>query len=373
MVNTTQRLFLLAAEPSGDVLGQAIISGLKQRYPLLRYCGVGGPLMESAGNFTSIIPLSELSVMGVVSIIKRLPFLVRSAHCIKKAITTTCPTALLTIDAPELSLRISQSIRGIPRIHTVAPSVWAWRPKRAHTLRRQTDHLLTLFPFENAYFPHVPSTWVGHPVADQPPGSADAFWSKHGPRQPMVCLLPGSRTSEIKRLLPVFLESAQRLKRHCPPLRVVLVCPQSARWLMDSVPDDILIISDEKEKNNVFAAATVAIAASGTVTLELARHKTSMVVGYRISSLSWHLARRLVTLSHVCLLNILADHPFVPECLQDDCCPDNIVPQVLSLLNNTAQRHNQIQTSSDLVTSLGCPHNTFSQRCAQHIGAIAGL
>jgi lipid-A-disaccharide synthase len=361
------RIFVVAAESSGDMLGQHIMKGLSDRFPSLVYEGVGGPLMESQGHFSSMISLSSLSCMGIFSVAKKLPFLLKSLSKVRYRIRHMQPTALLTIDAPDFSLRISQSIAGMPRIHCVAPSVWAWRPGRAKTMVKKTDHLLTLFPFESRYFQHMRSTWVGHPVAEQPLGCANRFWSCYGEREPLVCLLPGSRQSEVDRCLPIFLEAVKRLRHQRPNLKVVMVCPPHLRFYIERLCDSVLIVSNEKEKRDVFAATTLAIAASGTVTLELARQGVSMVVGYRLSALSAWIARSMIKISHVCLLNILSDKPFVPECIQDDFCPESICYHAAILLDAEKARTQQIRQSQQVIHRIKGHPSSFGANAARAI------
>ena len=351
-------VFVIAAEPSGDLLGRHIIRGLSKRFPTLSYRGVGGALMESAGHFSSIIPLSQLSCMGLVSIVKKLPFLVKCLSKVRRCIQQVRPMALVTIDAPDFSLRISQNMRDIPRIHCVAPSVWAWRPGRAKALAQKTDHLLTLFPFEAKYFRHMDTTYVGHPSAETPLGCADRFWSQYYEKSPMICLLPGSRKSEVDRCLPIFLEAAKQISMHKPGVKIVLVCPLSLRDYISKRCPGIKIFSDESEKRDVFAATTLAITASGTVTLELARQGVSMIVGHRLSSLSAWIAQRMVKIPHVCLLNILSEYPFVPEYLQENLSPEALCRHAMTFLDSPCTRHAQILQSQKVLDSIqGYPHS----------------
>ncbi len=367
------RLFVIAGEPSGDMIGAAIIQGLRQLYPFLTYEGIGGPLMEEQGHFRSLVPLSALSHMGLWAIVRHFPSLRRIFYQTLKSIEASSAVGLLTIDSPEFCLRISRRVRSIPRIHCVPPAVWAWRPKRATSLMPYaTDHILSLFPFEAPYFEHMNYTFIGHPVSDVPLGDKDRFWRTYGPERPMLCLLPGSREREVRTFLPVFLDSARLLKRQNPDLFVVIVCPMSMKGLARALAPDSLILTQEQDKRDVFAAATVALAASGTVTLELAVHGTPMVIGYQVPRLTGWVIKQLASVRSVGLINIVAGDPFVPECLQENFTPEKLAQEVSLLFHDQAQRTLQRLRSAQAIACLKA-EQAFHQVSAQTIGSVLKL
>lgn len=354
------------------MVGESILRGLRQRFPHLSYTGIGGPRMEEAGSFHSLVPLSSLSHMGLWAIIKNLPALSRIFYSTLVAIRQQKPVGLLTIDAPEFCLRLSRRISEIPRIHCVAPAVWAWRPRRALTMSRATDHVLSLFPFEAPYFSHMPYTFVGHPVLERPPGCAAAFWQIHGQERPLLCLLPGSREQEIRKFLPVFVQTLEQIQSKNPEVYGVIVSPSALEPLVRMLAPHVPILVGEQEKSHAFAAATLALAASGTVTLELALHGTPMVLGYRVPRLTAWMIRRLIHVSSVGLINIVAREPLVPECLQDRFTPEILCQEVRTLLHNPMLRQAQREKTTQALDSLRtyAPFSTFA---AQTIGEILHL
>lgn len=336
-----QTLFVVAGESSGDVLGASILRALKHKIPDLPIIGIGGPQMEAAGHFTSLLPFHHLSVMGIWQVLRRLPHFWSLLNHTKQAMTQCAPTALLTIDFPGFCLRLSRwagkAFPDMPRIHCVAPSVWAWRPGRANHMARDTDHLLSLFPFEPPLFPMVPCHFVGHPVMEQPLGDPQRFKTKypHLAQGPFLCVLPGSREQEIRAFLPTFIQAFQHLKLQIPTLQGGIVTPPFFRPYIHTLNLPISLIEPE-DKWDAFASARAALAASGTVTLELARQGTPMVVGYKVSKPTEWIMRRLLKISSISLVNILAMEACVPECLQKNFTPAVLAGHLLPLLQNDA-------------------------------------
>lgn len=341
-----KKLFVIAGEPSGDVLGSAIIRGLRRLRPDLHYIGIGGPLMEQEGGFNSLVPLETLSHMGLWNIIKNLPQLRSVLNGTFDAIQAQQPSGLLTIDSPEFSLRLSRRVRNIPRIHCNPPTVWAWRPGRARRLAKYTDHILSLFPFEADYFKHMSYTFVGHPVCEMPLGKAKDFWIQHKIEpSSMLALLPGSRLQEIKRLMPIFLKTLERLQKILPYLQAFIACPPSLKQAITDFAPPCPIITDEQEKRNAFAASKLALCASGSVTLELAKQDTPMIIVYQVAPLTGWFLKKMISIPYVGLINILAyfqrTSVCVPECLQENCTPDVLTAKVLDLLTDPHILHQQ--------------------------------
>jgi lipid-A-disaccharide synthase len=340
----TLRLFLVAGEASGDRLGAALIRGLREvSGEELELHGIGGPLMEAEG-LTSLFPMDELSVMGLTEILPRLRSLLARVAQTAETVLDLKPDALITIDSPEFSLRVSAKVKAraehMPTIHYVAPTVWAWRAKRARKMAKSIDHVLALFPFEPPYMQAegMSCDFVGHPVTTEPVATeadAAAFRAEHGiaPDAPLILVLPGSRRSEIDRLAPVFGEALRPVLRAHPEARLVLpttenVAPMLAEKLK-SWPAAPLILDPRGQrsaeflhkKRAAFAAADVALAASGTVSLELAAAETPMVVAYDMSWMSRKIIGAMLKVDTVTLVNLVSDTRAVPEFLGPDCRP----------------------------------------------------
>lgn len=343
---------IIAGEASGDNLGAGLMDGIREAAPDAIFIGVGGPAMQAKG-LDSIFPMSDLSVMGIAEVLPKLRALLTRIKETASFIQTKRPDVVVTIDSPDFNFRVAKRLlgEGIPLVHYVAPSVWAWRPKRAKKIAGIYHHLLTLLPFEPPYFEAegLPSTFVGHPVVigGVDKGDAEAFRSSHNiaPKAPLLCLLPGSRSSEISRLLPVFLQTLKQLRKHMPDLHAVFpTIPHLISEVRAALHglDNVSIVSDERGKIDSFSASTAALAASGTVALELAMAGVPTVIGYKVSPMSAFLARRLVNLEFYSLPNILLGREVMPEILQEDCTADNLVSRLYPLLSDNAARKDQL-------------------------------
>ncbi|MBC8445133.1 MAG: lipid-A-disaccharide synthase, partial [Rhodospirillaceae bacterium] len=349
----TPLVYLIAGESSGDNLGAGLIDDIRALNPDARFAGIGGPAMQAKG-LNSLFPMSDLSVMGVAEIIPRLGLLLRRIRQTASHVREIHPDVVVTIDSPDFSFRVARRIKGqgIALVHYVAPTVWAWRPKRAAKIARLYDHLLTLFPFEPPYFERegLASTFVGHPVVHGKIGGGDGgkFRALHtiGTDAPVLCMLPGSRRSEISRLLPVFREALDRLRRQIPVLHCVLPTvphmERDVRHMLEGI-NDITIVVDPEQKADAFAASNAALAASGTVALELAMAGVPGVIGYRMNAATAVLARRLIRIPYVSLVNILCDKEVMPERLQERCTPDELYTELLPLLSGDKRRELQLQ------------------------------
>ena len=336
----TLKLFLIAGEPSGDRLGAALMAGIRQLSPDVTFDGIGGPLMQAEG-LTSLFPMEELSVMGIAEVLPKYFPLKRRIRQAAAAVLASGAEALVTIDSPDFCLRVAAIVKAarpdFRTIHYVAPSVWAWRPGRAAKMARIIDHVLALLPFEPPYMTAAGMTcdFVGHPVVSEPLASENEKAPFAG-KGPLLLALPGSRRSEVTRLAPVFGEVIGRLKATHPDLRVALptvrgvadlVRELTATW---SVQPEI--ITDPSAKRGAFAAADVALAASGTVSLELAANGCPMVIAYDMHWFSWWLMQRAALIDTVTLVNLVSDSRVVPEFLGPDCRPDLIAPALEALL-----------------------------------------
>ncbi|OYX27128.1 MAG: lipid-A-disaccharide synthase [Rhodobacterales bacterium 32-66-7] len=336
------KLFLIAGEPSGDRLGAALMAGLKALYPDVGFTGIGGPLMQAEG-LPSLFPMEELSVMGIAEILPKYFPLKRRIREAAAATLADNPAALITIDSPDFALRVAKLVKaarpGLRTIHYVAPSVWAWRPGRAAKMARVIDHVLALLPFEPPYMTAAGMScdFVGHPVVAEPlasPRETAAF--RDGATQPLLLALPGSRRGEVARLAPVFGEVIGRLKALHPGLRVALPTLRGVAGLVREVtaawPVQPEIIEDAATKRAAFAAADVALAASGTVSLELAANACPMVIAYDMHPVTLWLMRRAALIDTVTLVNLVSETRVVPEFIGPDCRADKIAPALTSLL-----------------------------------------
>lgn len=331
------RLFLIAGEPSGDMLGAALMAGLKQLEPGIAFQGVAGPRMQAEG-MASLFPMSELSVMGLAEILPKYRQLKRRIAETAQAVLEARPDALLTIDSPDFCLRVARIVRetdpSIRIVHYVAPSVWAWRPGRAEKMARHVDQVLALLPFEPPYMEAVGlrCDFVGHPVvtmAQADRAQADALRHRLGidPSSTLVLALPGSRRGEVSRLAPRFGQALSLLRQRRPDMQVVLpAAPSVADLVRDVIADwpqplHVIDAGLEAEKRAAFRAADVALAASGTVSLELAAAETPMVVGYDMAWLTMKIMQRMALIDTVTLVNLVTDSRVVPEFLGERCRP----------------------------------------------------
>lgn len=332
--------FLVAGEASGDRLGAALMAGLRQLQPGAGFAGVGGALMQKQG-LESLFPMDELSIMGLVEILPRYRQLKRRIRQTAEACLASGAKALITIDSPDFGLRVAALVRAanpaIRTIHYVAPSVWAWRPGRAARMARVIDHVLALLPFEPPYMTAAGMScdFVGHPVVAEALASP-AEQARFTAPGPLILALPGSRRAEITRLAPVFGASLARVRDSHPDLRVVLPTLPGLVPLVQAVTADWplrpQIVTDMAEKRGAFAAANAALAASGTVSLELAANGCPMVIAYDMNRLTLWLMRRAARIDTVTLVNLVADSRVVPEFIGAACRPDLIAPALLDVL-----------------------------------------
>ena len=335
-------LFLIAGEPSGDRLGAALMAGLRTLSPGIRFQGIGGPLMQAEG-LDSLFPMEELSVMGLVEVLPKYFALKRRIAQAADAALASGAAAMVTIDSPDFCLRVAALVKAarpdMATVHYVAPSVWAWRPGRAARMARVIDHVLALLPFEPPYMTAAGMScdFVGHPVVAEPLASAAERAQMAGPG-PLVLALPGSRRGEVARLAPVLGQALGQIKAVHPDLRVALPTVRGVadlvRELSSQWPVRPEIIEDAGTKRAAFAAADVAIAASGTVSLELAANGCPMVIAYDMNRVTLWLMRRAALIDTVTLVNLVSETRVVPEFIGPECRAEQIAPAVLALLQS---------------------------------------
>lgn len=373
-------VYLIAGEPSGDLLGSGLIDGIRKVCPGARFMGVGGPAMQRRG-LDSLFPMGDLSVMGIAEVLPRLRLLLRRIRETASHVKKIRPDIVVTIDSPDFSFRVARRLKGetIPLVHYVAPTVWAWRPKRAAKVAGLYDHLLALFPFEPPYFERegLPTTFVGHPVISSKAGNGDRFRTRHNidRETPVLCILPGSRWSEVSRLLPVFLKTLNQLRVQFPLLHAVMPTVPHLEQQVRRVAGEtsnISVIVGREQKADAFAASKAALAASGTVALELAMARVPSVIGYRLNAVTAMLARRLVRTQHVSLVNILLAGEVMPERLQERCTPEELSAKLAPLLSPGMERNQQLAAFDQVSRLLTPPEGTPDDIAAREVLRIAG-
>ncbi|WP_120496081.1 lipid-A-disaccharide synthase [Kiloniella sp. EL199] len=376
-------IYLIAGEPSGDQLGARLMTALKEETGgNVRFAGVGGERMSVEG-LESLFPISEISVMGLAEVLPHIPNILRRIKQTKEHVLKIEPSALVTIDAPGFSLKVSKGLKGqsIPLIHYVAPSVWAWKPKRAEKISRYLDHLLTLLPFEPPYFEKhgLATTFVGHPVLE---GESLAGISRDqicseisfDPSAPTLTVLPGSRRGEVSRLGPVFRDTVAELVKVLPDLQCVIPTVKNVRPAIDELtenwPTPVRVIEGVAGKHKAFKCSDVALAASGTVALELAVDHVPTVVAYKVAPVTAFLAKFFLKIKYASLANILLDREVQPELIQEKCNVPNLVERLSSLFHDKGKREEQIAGYIQSVAMLKAGNDMPSTKAAKTILSV---
>jgi lipid-A-disaccharide synthase len=354
------RVFLVAAEESGDHLGAALIAALRaRRGGAVEFAGVGGEAMTAHG-MPSLFPIDDLAIVGL-GILGKLPLILRRIRETAAAVVRARPDVLVIIDSPDFTHRVARRVRAaapdIPIIDYVSPSVWAWRPGRARAMCGYIDHVLALLPFEpdaHARLAGPPCTFVGHPLSERigslRPNAEEARRRLADP--PVLLMLPGSRRNEIRRLLPIFAGALDLLARRSGPIELVL---PTLPHLVDHIRAAASgwrtpprIATDAGAKLAAFRTARAALAKSGTVTLELALAGVPMAAAYKVSALEAFVARRMIRVPSVILANLVLGENIVPEFLQEDCTPDALAAALAPLLADTPERRRQAEAFARL-------------------------
>ncbi|MEZ5875209.1 MAG: lipid-A-disaccharide synthase [Hyphomicrobiales bacterium] len=371
-------IFVISGEASGDNLAGRLMGALKEQTGgHVRFAGVGGP-QSAAQGLDSLFPMQELSVMGITEVLPHLPRILMRLNQTVAAARALEPDIVVTVDSPSFTLRVAERLHrtGIPVVHYVAPQLWAWRAGRAKKLGRRVDHIMALLPFEVDFFATfgIPCTYVGHPAIEAGALSGDgvAFRERHRLSRdgPVLCVVPGSRHGEVRRMLPVYGEVLRRLKENHPDLHVVVpVAPAVADEVEAATKDwpfPVTLVTNPDERFDAFAACDAALAKSGTVTLELALAQVPMVVAYKVNAATAFLVRRMgVSVSHASLVNLLANREIVPEFLQEDCTAEKLADAVDILLSSQEVRDAQRQGFREVLKALGDATPPPSQRAAK--------
>ena len=379
-LNHSPTIAIIAGEVSGDILGAGLIHALKACYPHAKFIGIGGERMIAEG-FETLFDMEELSVMGLVEVLKHLPRLLKIRRSIIEQLSALKPDIFIGIDAPDFNLDVELKLKqqGIKTIHYVSPSVWAWRQKRVYKIAAATNLVLAFLPFEKAFYDrfNVPCRFIGHTMADAiplKPNRDDACQLLNlDPAQRYVAMLVGSRGSEVEFLSEPFLQTAQLLHQRYPDVKfLVPLINQKRRQQFEQIKQrvapelDMILLDGNARAAMITAEAT--LLASGTAALEARLCKSPMVVGYRMKPFTYFLAKRLVKTKYVSLPNLLADEMLVPELIQEDCNPTKLAEKLSLYLSEdksaVQNRHVLLQRFAELHQMIQC---NADQQAAQAV------
>lgn len=380
MAQRTQRrrIGIVVGEASGDLLGASLMHALRRHYPDCEFSGIGGPRMLAEG-FHSFFPMDRLSVMGLFEPLKRLPELLRIRSFLKTHFTEQPPTVFIGIDSPDFNLNIEAHLKqaGVPSVHYVSPSVWAWRQGRINNIAQSVDLILTLLPFEADFYQkhHVPVRFVGHHLADDIPLKVDAFEARArlgiSSKGPLMALLPGSREGEVERMGPLFLETARLCVQARPDLEFVVPAagPERYRQIHHQLAAyvDLPLHLVQGQSREALAAADLALLASGTVSLEAMLLKTPMVVAYRMSWPSFVIVKAMLKTPFVSLPNLIAGEALVPELLQSAAKPQTLYRALMRYLEQPEQGRELVERFEQMHRSLA---RNASDRAAAAIAEL---
>jgi len=372
-------IMLVAGEPSGDLLGGQIMGALRDLTDgKVKISGVGGDTMIAQG-LESLFSITDTSLMGISEVLPKIPVLLRRIREAVDHAIKTRPDAVVLIDAPDFTHRVAKQLKRrapeITIIKYVAPQVWAARPKRAETMARIMDHLLVLLPFEPKFFEAhgLDTRFVGHPVVERvEQGDGAAFRNRHGisAEAKLLAVLPGSRRGEIKLMLPVFRDTCARLVKDVPDLQTTIVTMDQVADVIKAAtknwPTSITLV-ESSEKLDAFASVDAALAASGTVTTELALAKVPMVVGYRLSGFTYAIYRWLINVPYMTLINLIKKSGVVPEFAQGDCTAGNLAEEASRLLKDPEVAMRQVKGCQSALEDMGLGSTPPSTRAAQAI------
>ncbi|MCC8371373.1 MAG: lipid-A-disaccharide synthase [Rickettsia endosymbiont of Pseudomimeciton antennatum] len=378
------KIYLIAGEISGDFIGSRLIRSIKELYKLeemqLEFVGVGGSQMEEAGLECSLFPMSQINLMGFVEII---PHIFRITKLIKQTIDDIIqhnPDLLITIDSPGFTYRVVKKVRearpNLKIMHIVAPSVWAYKPSRAMKYAKIYDYLLALLPFEPPYFQKVglDCRYIGHPILEQ------YFYDNQDKNRlrwelkipifaKLLCVTCGSRKGEIIRHAPIFIEAINLLVRQFPNFQVifVLAAPSHQSLIKAFLSDAAFNYQFSSDRLKAFSTADLALAKSGTNTLEIAACNTPMVVAYKLNIVSFFLIKLLIKIPYISLINIIANREILPEFIQFNCTKSNIAARLTSLLVDKEKAAEQVRESQKILIELGLKGHNSPSTVAAHI------
>ncbi len=376
------KIYIIAGEASGDIYGAGLIAALQRlSQQLIEFHGIGGDKMAAQG-LSSLFPMSEISIMGFWEILPHIPNTLKRINQTVADIKRIKPDMVITIDSPGFCCRVAAKLQGsgIKLVHYVAPTVWAYKPKRALKFAKLFDHLLVILPFEPPYFDKVglPCTYVGHPIVETKIDSdRDAFREKYNisATDKLLCVMPGSRITEVSRLLPIFLDAIAILRKAIPDLKIVMPVVSALRGTIEHIlachpalvagdnqtalapqqvrGDNIIIIDSNTDKYSAYAASDAALVKSGTGTLEVAMMGCPMVIAYKISTISYLMIKPLIKIKFANLINLILDREAIPEMIQQKCESEQLAAKVQEIMLDNSSRDEQIKASTSALKQLG--------------------
>ena len=372
-------VYIIAGEPSGDLLASRLMQALRDKHPDIRFAGMGGETMTALG-FESLFDISEISVMGILEVLPKLRLIMRRMNQVMADIREKRPDVLVTVDSwgfvHQVLSRLKKEGNPVPKVHYVAPQVWAWNRGRAKTVAQLVDRLMTLLPYEPPYFEKygLHCTFVGHPVIENTAGlmnDAAAFKEKYGiPQQcTLMSVLPGSRHSEIKRLIPVFKQVLRKLNKTFPDLYLVIPTVASISRDVESAFADLetphCVIIGQYERYAAFQSSVFALAASGTVSLELTACGTPHVITYRFGFVLNKMLKHFAGTKYANLINNLADKFVIPECILENCRETLITPAILHLMQHPEKAQAQVDEARQYLLKLKPGNAMPSEKVAE--------
>ena len=382
----TKKIFIIAGEASGDLLGSKLIKELKQQFAQINQSveliGVGGKLMKEQG-FLSIFPMEDLSVMGFLEVIPHLAKLIRRINQTAKTIIEEKPDFVITIDSPDFNFRVIKKLKNYQgkKIHLIAPSVWAYREGRAQKIAKLYDLLLAILPFEPPYFEKygLKTMFIGHPIMENAPDFTKKSENNIIFRQKykienddiVICITPGSRNGEVKKIFPEFIGAVNLLSEKIPNLKVVIPLIDKTRDLVGEMAKSLKVkyfLIEKNEKEMAFFATNFALAKSGTNTLEFSLYRLPMIIAYKINFITHFLVKRMVKIKFANLVNLILNREVIPEMLQDNCEAKKICNKLLNLIEDENLSQKQIDDSFYALKLMGLEDdNSASFKAAREI------
>ena len=378
--NEITKICIIATEPSGDVLASKLIAELKAIFPLANYSGVGGNLMIDQG-FSSIFPMEDLALMGIVEILPHLPKILKRISQTVNYIKEYNPQIVISVDSPDFSFRVIkkiQNIKSIKKVHLIAPSVWAYREGRAKKISKIYDLLLAILPFEPPYFEKygLKTIFIGHPIIEKNPDFSNANLIKENFRSInkissddfLLCLTPGSRNSEVKKIFPEMIKAVNELYQEKTNLKIAIPIVKKTQDLVRSLSNKInaphFIIEDQEQKNSLYLSCDFAIAKSGTNTVEFSLYKIPIIICYKVNLLTYLILKTLIKIKYANLLNLILNREIIPELLQNDCNSQNIHKELKRFIDDKNLSLKQINDTQKALEMIGLNSNISASKKA---------
>ncbi len=367
-----KKIFIIAGEASGDLLGSKLIRELKNSNLQIELCGVGGQQMKNYG-FESIFPLEDLAVMGFLEVVPHIPKLLTRINQVVKKIQDFQPDILITIDAPDFSFRVLKKLKKtsdfvkIKKVHLIAPSVWAYRAGRAKKIAQLYDLLLAILPFEPPYFEKygLKTVFIGHPLIEDAPDLSQKSKINTEFREfykilnsdKLILLTPGSRVGEVKRIFPEFINAINLLKNKIPNIKIAIPVVKKTQNIVEEMSKkfnvEYFLIEQQNYKKMAFSSCDFAIAKSGTNAIEISLNKIPLIIAYKINFLTHFIAKRMIKIKYANLLNLIANKEIIPELLQDNCNANLISEKILEIIENKDCAQKQIDEANISLEILG--------------------